>query len=125
MVPETSAAVGALVAAVSAILMALFGVDYYSILWALIGALFAVWLSERMSRGRAIIYVLLSTLAGAVLGNVLALQLAHAPKTLLNGLCLVGGVAAQGIAAALMMAAPRVVDAAARAIERRFGGGKA
>jgi hypothetical protein len=120
-IPETSAATGALVAALSSMLLAIFGVDYYSMLWALIGAMIAVTLVEKMSRGRAIIYVLLSMMAGAILGNVVGLQFAHAPKMLLNGLCLVGGLASQAVAAGLLAAAPRLTDAIAREIERRLG----
>lgn len=123
MIPETSAATAALMAAVSAATMAVFGVDYYSLLWALVGAMLAVTLSEKMSRGRAIVYVLLSMLVGAVLGNVVGLRFEHAPKVLLNALCALGGITAQGIASALLAAAPRVTDAIVRKIEARLGGG--
>lgn len=116
--------IGALVAAVSAISMALFGVDYYSLLWGLVGALLAVMLSEPMSRARAVIYTFLATLTGAILGNVIAWRLGQMPKVALSALCILGGLASLAVAAALLKAAPRLTEAVARAVERRIGGGK-
>jgi uncharacterized membrane protein YeaQ/YmgE (transglycosylase-associated protein family) len=124
MIPETSAALAAFAAAVSTALLALFGVDYHSLLYALIGAMFAVFLSERMSRGRAVLYTLLSTLAGAVLGNVLASHLGRAPQRIeLFGLCIVGGLCAQAVAAGILRASPRVSEVAAKFLERILGRG--
>lgn len=115
---------GALIAAVSAISMALFGVDYYSLLWGLVGALLAVMLSEPMTRARAVVYTFLATLTGAVIGNVIAVRFGPMPKVVLSALCILGGLAALAIAAGLLKAAPRLTDAVTRAIERHIGGGK-
>lgn len=125
MIPETSAAVAAVAAAFSAIVLALFGVDYHSLLYALIGAMAAVSLSERMTRGRAVLYTLLSTLIGAVLGNVVASHLARTNRFELFLLCIAGGLLAQAVAAGVLKAAPRVTDAIAKLIERLIGRGGA
>jgi hypothetical protein len=120
---ETSAGLAAIVATVSATLLAVFGVDYYSLLGGLVGAMLALGASQSMSRGGAVLFVMLSMFAGAVIGSVAATYFAHPPRALVIGLCIVGGVVAQAIASALLAAAPRLTKAAADAVEKRFGGG--
>lgn len=122
MVPEGSAALAAMAAAASAVSLALFGVDYYSLLYALIGALMALARSDQMSRGRAVLYVLLSTFAGAVIGNVVASYWEHPTRIALIALCLVGGLIAQVVATVILRVAPGLTEKAVRRIERAFGG---
>jgi hypothetical protein len=118
--PEpTSATIAATLAGLSAITLALFGVDYYSLLYALIGAMFALFKSEQMSWGRAVVYVLLATLAGAVLGNLAAGYVAvNPPRLVLIGFCGAGGLLAQAIASALLQAAPGFADIVVKGLER-------
>ena len=128
MFPEpTSASLAGAAALMSAFTMALFGVDYYSLLYALIGALCALSRSEQMGRGRAVLYVMLSTLIGAVIGNLAAGYLVQQPKWVLFGLCLVGGLTAQAVASAIFRAAPGMTDLVVKAIEaavKRYTGEK-
>jgi crotonobetainyl-CoA:carnitine CoA-transferase CaiB-like acyl-CoA transferase len=126
--PEpTSASLAAFAAGLSAVTLALFGVDYYSLLYALIGALLALARSEQMGRGRAVVYVLLATFAGAVLGNLAAAQLASPSRFVAIGACLVGGIVAQAFATVIFNTAPGLSDLAAKGIEnilRRLFGAK-
>lgn len=125
MVEPTSASLAALTAALSAVTMAMFGVDYYSLLWGLVGAMFAASFAGSMGSGRAILYVLLSTLTGAVLGNLVTAYFQLQNRIVLIGLCLVGGLIAQAVATAIFKAAPGLTAIAVRGIEsmlkRMFG----
>lgn len=100
--PTTAASVAA---AASGVTMALLGVDYYSVLYGLIGALIAVGQAQHTSRWRAVASVVLSTITGAVLGTVVveALSLTGRASLLLG--CIVGGAGAQALVLALVKAA--------------------
>jgi crotonobetainyl-CoA:carnitine CoA-transferase CaiB-like acyl-CoA transferase len=121
----TSASLAALAAGLSTVTLALFGVDYYSLLYALIGALLALARSEQMGRGRAVAYVLLATLTGAVLGNLVAAQLLNPPRILAISACLVGGIVAQAFATVIFNTAPGLSDLAVKGfvatLRRLFG----
>lgn len=85
----------AITAAISAVTLALFGVDYYSMLWGFVGSLVALTQTSPMSRARAIFFVSLSTFVGAAIGNA-AIDFANStsrPMLLLG--CLVGGAGSQ------------------------------
>lgn len=94
---------GAIIAVVSQALLTLFGVDYYAIVWAFVGSLVAVT-QTRMTRPRAIVYVLLSTLVGAALGSAAFAYLDARPKVLLLLCSVVGGFGWQLIMTALVQA---------------------
>jgi predicted aconitase with swiveling domain len=111
-VPEpTTLTAGAIAAAVSAATMAFFGVDYYSLLYGLVGALLALPHVEQMGRGRAVAFVVLSTLAGAVIGNGFAAYVDSKSRPVLIMGCLVGGLVAQALAGQVLQRVPRLVDA--------------
>lgn len=101
--PATTAA--SVAAAASGITMALLGVDYHSLLYGLIGALIAVSQAKHTSRWRAVASVVLSTVAGAVLGTATAEGLGLAGKSALLLGCLVGGAGAQALVLGLVRAA--------------------
>lgn len=90
------------VVAASQVLLALFGVDYYAMLWAFFGSLLALSQSQRMGRSRALLYVLLSTLAGAALGTVFVDWTATTRRGYLILGSLLGGFGAQYIISALL-----------------------
>jgi hypothetical protein len=117
-VPEpTAVTAGAVAAAMSAASLALFGVDYYSLLYGLVGALLALPHVEQMGRGRAVLFVVLSTLAGAAMGNGLTAYLDSKSRPLLIAGCLAGGILAQAFAGLLLKNAPRLVEAALKRIQ--------
>lgn len=93
--PTTSAAAAGLAASLSGITLALLGVEYYALLWALVGALLAMSAAASMTRGRAIAYVALSTLVGAAFGHFAIAMLGAANRPLLIIFSLVGGAGAQ------------------------------
>lgn len=62
------------VSSFSATLLALFGVDYYALFWAAIGAVGALLYAAPTQRGRAAITVVVSSFLGAALGTALAEQ---------------------------------------------------
>lgn len=116
--PEpTSTTAAAIAATASAVTLALFGVDYYSLLYALVGAFLALGHAEQMGRLRAVVYVCLATLVGAVLGNAVNEYLGLKSRILLIGLCLIGGIMAQALAGAVVRAAPRLANKAVKAAE--------
>jgi peptidoglycan/LPS O-acetylase OafA/YrhL len=125
--PTGSTAVAAMAALASTATMALFGVDYYSLLYALIGALFALASAEQMGRVRAVAFVLLSTLAGAVIGNAVAGYVEHPTRVQLFAMCLVGGLVAQIVATGILKAGPDLMDWGIKEVKRiwssRTGGG--
>lgn len=115
---DSTLSFGAIAAAMSAVSLALFGVDYYSLLYGLVGALLALPHVEQMGRWRAVLFVVLSTLAGAVIGNGIVAYFATQSRPLLIAGCLAGGIVAQTLAAALLKNVPRLFEAG---IERVFG----
>jgi hypothetical protein len=121
-IPETSVGVAAAVGAFSAALFALFGVDYYSLLGGLVGAMLALGGAARMSRAASIAFVLLSMFVGAVLGNVVATYIGHPPRAVLILLCIVGGIVAQAFSAAVLTAAPAAMTTFISRWTNRAGG---
>lgn len=63
------ASVVTLASGLSAITIALFGVDYYALVWGFIGAMFARGNADTMTRYRAIIYITLASCVGAAIGT--------------------------------------------------------
>lgn len=99
----------ALAASVSAVTMALLGVDHLSIIYGLVGALFAMFEAERMGRWRAIFYVVLSTVAGAAMGNSLA-GLVTGDRFVLFVGCIVCGFGTHAILSRLLRRGLRIID---------------
>lgn len=103
--PEpTTIAAGTAVAAISGVTLALFGVDYYSLLYGMVGALLALGSSPATGRVRAVVFVFLSTLIGAAVGNVAVELLASHSRALLILGSVVGGAGAQKLVAAALNA---------------------
>lgn len=102
----TSASAAAFSAAASAISMALFGVDYYSLVWGFLGALLALTQAARMERMQAMVYVTLSTFVGAMCGSFVTDYYSLKSRLWLLALCLFFGLVAQAIVAAVFKAAP-------------------
>ncbi len=116
MTDPTTTSAAAFAAMLSGVTLAMLGVDYYSLLYGMVGAFLALGSTETAGRGKAVAYVCMSTLVGAVVGNA---ALAFMPESmqvrqvLILG-CLVGGYGAHLIAKA-------VLDAVLRRINK-FGG---
>ncbi len=110
--PATPITLGAIAAAASAVTLALFGVDYYSLLYGFLGAVTALFhLKEEMGRVRAMVYVSISTLLGAAIGNA-AVSYWHTDSRawLIIG-CIGGGLLAQTLAATVLKIGPRLIEA--------------
>jgi len=115
--PEpTTALASAIAATASTITLALFGVDYYSLLYGFVGALFSMSQAATMGRGRAIVYVVLSTLVGAAFGAAATELVGTASRAALFLGCVVGGAGAQLLVSALLKAALARID--------KLGGGQ-
>jgi len=123
MMEPTTTTAAAWAAALSSVTLAAFGMDYYSLLYGLVGAMMAMHSAEAMPRLRAVLFVVLCTLVGAALGNaaialggmvfgVQALQPGATRALLILG-CVVGGYGAQAILARLLGRALERVDALA------------
>lgn len=111
--PATATTAASLAAAVSGVTLAMLGVDYYSLLYGMVGAFLALGSTETMGRGKAVVYVVLSTIVGAALGNLAVLVLAPATQArapLIVG-CMLGGYGAQALASTLLKAALKRIDA--------------
>lgn len=102
--------ISAVAASLSAVTLALLGVDYYSVLYGLVGALFALYEAERMTRGRAVFFVVLSTLGGAMLGNGLLAAVGASNKFVLLTGCIVCGFGALAILARLLNRGLKTID---------------
>ena len=107
--PTTFAA--GVIATASTVTLAILGVDYYSLIWAMVGALLALYQAEKMGRIRSVLFVVLSTLIGAALGTVSAVGLQRMAPTLFTELrplliaaSLIAGFGAQLIVTALLRA---------------------
>lgn len=109
MIEPTSQA-AAFAASLSAITMALLGVDHLSIIYGLVGALFALYEAERMERRRALVFVVLSTLAGAAMGNGALTVLGTASKGVLLVSCIVCGYGTQALLARLLRRGLNQID---------------
>src|SRR5574341_1527668 len=92
------------VSAVSQILLTLFGVDYYAMIWAFVGSILALTHVKKMTRGRALIYVALSTLIGAAFGSVAVAFMGTGNRAFLIGASVIGGTGSQLIVAAALQA---------------------
>ena len=110
MVDPLAQFISALVATLSAITLALLGVDYHSVLYGLVGALFALYEAERMTRVRAFFFVILSTLGGAILGNALLSAVGASNKFVLLAGCIVCGFGALAILARLLNRGLKTID---------------
>lgn len=108
--PAANLSPGAIAAMVSTVTMAFLGVDHYSLLWGLVGALLALYQAEKMGRTRALIYVMLSTLVGAAVGNGAIASISSTSKPLLIVASLVSGFGAQLVVTALLRAGLKRID---------------
>lgn len=104
-------------AAFSTTTLALFGVDYYALLWGFIGALIALSQADAMPRNKAATFVTLSTFAGAAIGGVMVWLLPASPPSVQIFTSMVGGFGSQLIVKAAM-------DGIARALGGLNGGAK-
>jgi uncharacterized membrane protein YfcA len=75
--------------------MAVFGLDYYSLVYALVGTILLLSSRQKTTRLRALIYVALSTIAGAALGTYLVGHFDAESKPALFVVCMVCGGGAQ------------------------------
>ena len=107
--PVTTAA-GTLASAASTVTLALLGVDYYSLIWGMVGALWALYQAEKMGRVRSVTFITLSTLVGAAIGNVALWAMASTSRPLLIVCSLVAGFGAQVIVQALLRAGLRRIE---------------
>lgn len=71
MTTETST-INTAVAALSAAILALLGVDHFALIWGFVGALFSLTTAPPVGRSKALMTVALSTFIGAALGTLLA-----------------------------------------------------
>lgn len=105
MIEPTSITAASIAAALSGITLAMLGVDYYALLGGLVGAMLAMGQAAPMTRCRAVMYVVLSAVAGAIIGQGLT-TLANSPARTVLVLCsLVAGAGAQALISALISAA--------------------
>jgi hypothetical protein len=102
MTNATTAAIDGFVGVVSAALVALFGLNYYAMVWAFVGALVALTRSDKTTRTRAIFYVLFSTFIGALLGTAAAEFFGISMRSVIAIMSLLGGVGWQGMIALLL-----------------------
>jgi hypothetical protein len=101
---ETSG-VAVLIAAISSFLLAAFGVDYYALLWASLGAATTLLYSKPTKKARAgIMTTVISAFAGAALGS-LANEHLITTRSFLLVASLVGGAGAQPLVNALVLRA--------------------
>lgn len=100
----TTTVIGALAGGVSTVTLALLGVDYYSLIWSMVGTLLALYQAEKMGRIRSVIFVVLSTLIGAALGSGLMDFSGSTSRRVLIAVSLVSGFGAHLIVTALLRA---------------------
>ena len=101
------------VTAVSAVTMSLLGIDYYGIVWALLGALYNVYNRQNAdSKIRTTAFVLLSTIVGAGLGLAAASLMHVTVQIVVSVCCAVGGYATQAILDALKKSTASRIDQA-------------
>jgi len=98
----------------SAVTLALVGVDYYALVWGLVGAMFARGHADEMkSRWRAVFYIVLSTCVGAAIGTGMQALLAEASRPVLIVFSLAGAAGAQRLLDALVSMLERRIEAVA------------
>lgn len=110
MIDATTQTATALAATFSGITMALLGVDHYALVYAFIGAAFALFESERMGRLRALVFVLLSTAGGAAMGSGLVVLSGTSSRALLIAGCVVCGFGLPAILSRLLRRGLHVID---------------
>lgn len=111
---EPTSGAAAFAATASAITSAIFGVDYFAIVWGFIGSMFALINNEPTNKLWAIAYVSLSSLIGAAIGSALHEYLApNQPKIILIALCAIVGFGSK-----------RLLTSAIRGGEKKLGGDK-
>lgn len=108
--PAEPTSVTIAIATLSAFTLSLLGVDYYSLLWALIGALLALYQSEPMRKWRTMWFIALSTLVGAACGTGGYEVVASNSRPVLIVLSLVAGYGAQLIVTALLGAGVKRIE---------------
>ena len=109
---EPTTTVGSLTAAISVVTLAALGVDYYSLLYGLVGALFGLSQVAAVARAAsaaaraaaAVSHIAFSTILGASFGNAALAAFGTSNRALLIFGCLVGGYGAQLIVAAAVKA---------------------
>lgn len=109
---EPTTAAASLAATLSGVTLALFGVDHYSLLYGLVGALLAMGQIDTVGRRSAVVFVVLSMLVGAAVGSAVMLALPdgwqHRPVLILGSIA--GGYGANLIVAALIKALVARID---------------
>lgn len=108
--PEPTTSASVIVGAISMATLALLGVDYYSLLWALVGALLALYMAEPMGKVRTVCFIALSTLIGAACGTGAMAAIASDSRPLLILSSLVAGYGAQIVVTALLSAGVRRIE---------------
>jgi len=86
-------------AAVTSMLLAVFGVSYYALLWGGVGALFGLVLTKPEGRWIALFTVILSALVGAAMGDGLA-ELAGGGRKAVVALSAICGAGAKTVVSA-------------------------
>jgi len=109
--PTTTASIAAaIVTGLSGFTLAMLGVDYYSLLWALVGAFLALFQGAPMGRVRAMLFMVLSTLIGAALGTGGIDAFGSDSTKLLIVFSLVSGYGAQLLMSTLLGASVKRID---------------
>lgn len=99
------------VGAISAVTLTLVGVDYYGIVWALLGALYNVYGRQSPdSKLKTTAFIILSTLIGAGLGMAAAAVIGVTVKIVASVCCLIGGYGIQQILESLKKATTSRID---------------
>lgn len=110
--PEpTTTGAATVAAAASGITLAMLGVDYYSLLGGMIGALFSTGQADKMTWWRAIASVILTTIVGAVLGTAAVELLEAKSRAVLILGSLISGAGAMGIVSSLIKVVTKRIDA--------------
>lgn len=110
--PTSAVAAAGFAASVSSVTLALLGVEYYALVWGLVGASMAMGRASGMTWGRAVVYATLSTLVGAATGHGALAILDSRNQTVLILFSLIGGAGAQELVARAVAAVARRIDKA-------------
>lgn len=113
---ESTTGIAATIAVVSSLLLAVLGVDYYALLWALIAAISVQLFAEKTTRTRAAMITVVSMLLGAALGTAMAENLGAGSRPMLMLCSIVCASAPRPLIASL-------VNAFINRINKNFGGG--
>ena len=102
---EPTTGAHAIALTVSTASIALLGVDHYSLIWGMVGALTALFVKEdSMGRVRSVIYIALSMLVGAAVGTGVLSFFNSESRGMLIVASLIAGFGAQKIVTALLSA---------------------